>query len=162
MRRPSLRTSIVVLAILSLPVLDACAPRLGRSLDSSGLLGGLSCLPIGTRPTQGDIDRYKANLTTVKAQTLQILWEEFDEVVADGCPRPQPTRREILAVHNGQTCPILVLFPIQKAEKDGTATVAQTAKDIYAFYVAKFKQGLDDKAKKKAKARLIAAGLPLP
>ena len=160
MRRLSLRTSIVFLAILSVPVLDACAPRLGgQRLRTNvnglpvdiGQLGGLSCssIGIGHRPSESDIDLCKKYLTETQGKVLQILWEEFDEVVADG-------------LHNLDTCPILCLFPLQDGHDKGTISDEDFAKRIKKFYDAKYDQGLDEKAKKKAKARLIAAGLPLP
>ena len=61
----------------------------------------------------------------------------------------------------GGTCPILVLHPIEDAHAKGTVSDADYAKRIYDFYVAKFLQNLNGRPPE-AKARLMAAGLPVP
>lgn len=119
---------------------------LGLLVWLAGCGGGL--FVVGSRPSQADIDLCKANLGPDEGPTLQILWEEFDEVVLDG-------------VHNKDTCPILALGPIQTAHGSGADSDATFAKRLYKFYVAKYKQNLNGHAKK-VDQRLAAATPPLP
>ena len=93
----SMRFWIVLLAILSLPVLDACGPSLvrqrtyqtrvqGQVVDISTATSALSCTGISLpqRPSQANINIAKALLPAPDAAALQILYEEFREVLADG------------------------------------------------------------------------------
>lgn len=114
------------------------------------MLAGAGCtgLPIGvgTRPAAADIALCKTLLTPTEGATLDILWQEYDEVVTDG-------------LHNKDTCPILTLYPLQKGHTDGSISDADFAKRLYKFYLAKYDQDLAGKAKK-VDAKLAAAGLP--
>jgi hypothetical protein len=164
----TVRFAIVVFAVL----LVSCAPALVRHrtvrTDINGLpvdltqLGGLSCssIGIGHRPSQGDIDLCKKFLTPIEGAVLQICWEEFYDVVGDGVHNVKG--RVVVRPYNERTCPILTLYPLQHGHDTGTITDADFARRMYEFYCEKYKQGLDDNAKKKAKARLVASGLPIP
>jgi len=106
--------------------------------------GGLK-IGIGRRPSHADILLCQKFLSVSDGRALEILWQEFDEVVTDG-------------VHNGDTCPILVLYPLQQGHRDGSISDADFAKKLFKFYRAKYEQTLNGH-KKDAKERLVAAGI---
>jgi len=143
--------------------LVSCGPNLaarklttnidGLPVDLGSLTGGCGSVGIGTRPTQADIDLCKSILDPTARGQLQILWEEFDNVLTDGI--------HSVSGKYGGTCPILVLFPIQDGHKKGTISDEEFAKKIHRFYCAKYLENLDG-SQAKAKARLTAEGLPLP
>ncbi len=153
--------------VLAVVAFVSCGPSLGSRravTDVGGLpvdlgaIGGLGCgsIGIGHRPAQADIDLCKNLLPKPDGDTLQVLWEEYDNVTTDGVHN---AKVPLSPIYTSRTCPILALYPIQHGHDTGTITDADFAKRIYQFYKEKYYQDLAGKASK-VDSRLAAAGLP--